>query len=575
MPATLAYSYVRFSNPDQIRGDSLRRQSEAAADWCRRHGLTLDTSLTLHDLGVSAFRGRNAAVGNLRTFLDAVEGGRVPPGSTLIVESFDRISRQGIDEGYDIVKSILKSDVRIVTLSPEREFDREATRSLSKGALEIQLILERAAEESERKSGRVAAAWAEKRDAARRGVAQGHRREDRVGGMRIITHRLPGWLREEGGKAVLVPERAKAVRQVYRLALEGRGPREVATLMNAAGVKPVGRARFRGKATKWKDTAVAHLLTTRAAVGEFQPCQGGKPAGPPIPRYFPAVVSQKQFDAVQGLLARRAALARGRKGGHVNLFAGLLRDAADAGHGHLVYCHTATRPPTLVPAAAKHVNGHRWSSFPAGPFEQALLSELREVPAAAVAAGRNGAALKVEAAAARVAEVDGLVAKWQAKMDTPDIVDLVAGKLSELAARRKELAAELAEAQQAAASPLAETWGSFRSLAALLAADDSPELRERVRAALRQAVEVVYCVFVGVGRWRLAGVQVFFRTSTARRDYVVAYHPGRSNQTVKRPGGWSVRSFAAARVADGLDLRRPDHARRLERFLEAVDLPAG
>src|SRR5437868_14183228 len=184
---TLAYSYIRFSSPQQAEGDSLRRQTERAAEFARRNGLTLDTSLTLRDLGVSAFRGKNAAVGNFRTFLDAVKAGKVAPGSALIVESIDRISRQGIDEGYDLIKSILKAGVRIVTLAPEREFDRDATKGLTKGALEIQLILERAAEESERKSDRVGSAWANKRALAP---------------MKLLTRRLPGWVREEGGKLV-------------------------------------------------------------------------------------------------------------------------------------------------------------------------------------------------------------------------------------------------------------------------------------------------------------------------------------------------------------------------------------
>src|SRR5262245_20911458 len=109
---TVAFSYVRFSTPEQAKGDSLRRQTEKAEQYCQRRGWTLDTSLTLHDLGVSAFHGKNALVGNLGEFLKAVQRGTVLPGSVLIVESFDRISRQGIDEGYDFIKSILKKDVR-------------------------------------------------------------------------------------------------------------------------------------------------------------------------------------------------------------------------------------------------------------------------------------------------------------------------------------------------------------------------------------------------------------------------------------------------------------------------------
>src|SRR6516165_7824335 len=132
-----AFSYVRFSSAGQALGDSLRRQTEKATAYCGKRGWRLNAA-TYRDLGVSARRGKNALVGNLGEFLKAVRSGAVRPGSVLIVESFDRITRQGIDEGYDLVKSTLKAGVRIVTLSPEREFGVEATRSLTRGALEIQ-----------------------------------------------------------------------------------------------------------------------------------------------------------------------------------------------------------------------------------------------------------------------------------------------------------------------------------------------------------------------------------------------------------------------------------------------------
>src|SRR5262249_52765639 len=81
---SVAYSYIRFSHPRQAEGDSLRRQTEAAADWCRRHGVRLDTATTLHDLGKSAYTGahrknpdRNALAG----FLKLVEQGKVSRGS--------------------------------------------------------------------------------------------------------------------------------------------------------------------------------------------------------------------------------------------------------------------------------------------------------------------------------------------------------------------------------------------------------------------------------------------------------------------------------------------------------------
>ncbi|HTH76980.1 MAG TPA: recombinase family protein, partial [Trinickia sp.] len=68
-----AYSYIRFSTPEQKKGDSLRRQKELSERYAREHDLTLDTSLHLHDLGVSAFDGSNVTRGALGGFLKAVD----------------------------------------------------------------------------------------------------------------------------------------------------------------------------------------------------------------------------------------------------------------------------------------------------------------------------------------------------------------------------------------------------------------------------------------------------------------------------------------------------------------------
>ena len=169
--STIAYSYQRFSTPEQSAGDSLRRQTQLAEELCKRRGWHLDTTLVRPDKGVSAFRGGNLNA-NLGEFLSCVQRGVVKPGSVLIVESFDRISREGIDRGYDTIKGILKAGIGIATLSPERFFDESATRSLSRGALEILMILERACEESEMKSRRVLAAWEAKRNALYQGLPQ-------------------------------------------------------------------------------------------------------------------------------------------------------------------------------------------------------------------------------------------------------------------------------------------------------------------------------------------------------------------------------------------------------------------
>jgi DNA invertase Pin-like site-specific DNA recombinase len=81
-----AYSYLRFSTPEQAKGDSHRRQAELAERYAQEHGLELDRSLTYEDLGVSAYKGANAEGGRLGDFRTAVRDGVVPRGSYLLVE---------------------------------------------------------------------------------------------------------------------------------------------------------------------------------------------------------------------------------------------------------------------------------------------------------------------------------------------------------------------------------------------------------------------------------------------------------------------------------------------------------
>ena len=57
-----------------------------AEQYVADHHLKLDRQLSFRDLGVSAFRGRNAKEGALRAFLEAIEHNLVPDGSILLIE---------------------------------------------------------------------------------------------------------------------------------------------------------------------------------------------------------------------------------------------------------------------------------------------------------------------------------------------------------------------------------------------------------------------------------------------------------------------------------------------------------
>ena len=109
-----AYSYVRFSTPDQAKGDSLRRQLARSQRFAEERGLDSDDSL--RDLGTSAFHNRHADTGHLAGFLTLVREGKIEPGSFFLVESLDRLSRDEFWPAFDLIRDLLRAKVHIVTL---------------------------------------------------------------------------------------------------------------------------------------------------------------------------------------------------------------------------------------------------------------------------------------------------------------------------------------------------------------------------------------------------------------------------------------------------------------------------
>ncbi|HOX58962.1 MAG TPA: recombinase family protein [Candidatus Paceibacterota bacterium] len=302
-----AYSYIRFSTKDQIQGDSLRRQTEATAEWCKHNTVQLVENYS--DLGISAFRGKNAEIGALSTFLKLASAGRIEKGSFLVVESLDRLSRNSIMDAFDLFRAIMKAGVRIVTLSDGHVYDQEKINNGNFTDLIISLTyLSRANEESRIKSQRIGAAWQNKR-------AQVANEK--------LTRLCVAWLRlaDDRKSFELIPERVKIVRRIFELAAKGVGANAIATMLRKEKVKT-----FRGGFT-WHVSYVRRILETRAAIGELTPTtrrNGVATKLEPIPNYYPAVISKELFATVAQLRKARPDL-RGRSR-RCNVFSKLIFD---------------------------------------------------------------------------------------------------------------------------------------------------------------------------------------------------------------------------------------------------------
>lgn len=319
---TKAYSYIRFSTPEQAQGDSLRRQTAKAEAWAHQRGLVLDNSL--RDLGVSAFHGANRTTGALKSFLQMVEDGRIQRGSYLIVESLDRISREAVMDASTRLFALIQAGIIVVTLSDGQEYSEDRLRTDWTPLMFSLIVMARAHEESRIKSERVGEAWRQKKEKAR---AEG----------RPLTPRCPEWLEVRGGAFVERPERVAIVRRVFQETIDGFGRREVMRRLNLEGVPT-----FRG-GKGWHTSSIAKIIQSRAVLGEYQPHTGThrnrnrKPDGDPIPNYYPPIIDNDIFWQAQGATQGRRQNAGGRKGmSGPHLFQGLARCAHCAGSMHII-----------------------------------------------------------------------------------------------------------------------------------------------------------------------------------------------------------------------------------------------
>jgi DNA invertase Pin-like site-specific DNA recombinase len=294
-----AVSYKRFSTPKQGWGDSNRRQTDLAADYCKRHGLRLiDTYL---DAGLSGYTGAHLGDGGaLRALLEAAKAGKFRRDTYLIVESLDRLSRQEISTAVRLFLDILDTGLVIVTLiDGEQVFTKKRVNSEMTALIIAIVILQRANNESRTRTERVKQAKA---------VARQKAREQKI----PLTTLCPVWLtvsgRGDNRRFVVNIDRARIIERIFRLARSGNGTFRISQILNAEGAPTFNDDQ------KWRHTRVASLLTSRAVVGEYQPClylevDGRKRRVPdpegPIKDYYPPIISEFLFSEVQTARQRR------------------------------------------------------------------------------------------------------------------------------------------------------------------------------------------------------------------------------------------------------------------------------
>jgi DNA invertase Pin-like site-specific DNA recombinase len=414
----------------QLKGDSRRRQLEQSRAYAEANGLELAEGAELEDIGVSAFKGANVRDGALGVFLEAVRAGTVKPGSFLLVESLDRLTRQQLLKAQSLFLSIIQAGINLVTLADGRIYPA-GTNDLGDLILSL-VIMSRAHEESQIKSHRISAAWRNKRAKAEAQVP--------------MTKWCPAWLKlaDDRTRYVQIPERVEIIRGIFQDAASGMGIYSITTRLNQAGVctfdSPNG----------WHTSYVAKILSNRAVLGEFQPHarENGRrvPIGEPSRDYYPAIIDEELFYRAQLAKSQRRISGAGRKGVQfTNLFSGLATCAyckspmklENKGNGKkggkYLICDSALRKlgcPNL-----------RWRYR---DLETSFLAFVEEVDLDSIVTDSSQAGRQLEceidALNGELVEVNELMERAYAVLSGGGPIPFVTAKFKEHEARRSELA---------------------------------------------------------------------------------------------------------------------------------------
>jgi DNA invertase Pin-like site-specific DNA recombinase len=533
-----AYSYIRMSTDMQLKGDSLRRQTEQTRRYVEEHGLELAEDDALRDIGVSAFKGANIASGALGLFLAAVRSNKVERGSFLIVESLDRISRQEVMTSLAVFTEIVNSGINIVTLADGHVY--LAGKTDFQQLIYSVVVMSRAHEESQMKSHRLSAAWKNKRNTV---------------GERKLTAMCPGWLRLSADKRsfTLIPERVEIVRTIFSDSAAGMGTYTIARRLNESCVPPFG------KSNGWQLSSVNKILGSRAVLGEFQPhkiVDGERlPEGEPIRDYFPTIVDENLFYRVHAARQERRLNGRGRKGQSLsNLFTGLAKCGYCGAQMHFVNKGGGPKGGTyLVCDAGRRGVGCDNTSWRYEQFETSFLAFVEELDLEQIVRGEEDvlrrAAIdeELEETAGRIGTLERQRERTYALyLNDESPSQFLIGKLKEcesalaIARNERERLEHTRDEAKGDASRFYESKDQIRALITRFKTQDVDEvyrLRSQIASRLRTLIaSLVVCPAGGAPLTRQAAglakddpeLQDFFREELAdarahRRYFLIAF----------------------------------------------------
>jgi len=346
-----AYLYTRISTLQQVAGFGIERQQSTVLDFLNYASLPKDLGLTISadnyemlepDLGRSAFKGDNFKRGNLGLFKQRVENNEIETPAILVIEDVDRFSRLPGFSAIEEFTFFINRDISIYEVRTGQVFSKRLKDS---GITRLSNSIERAYQESERKSFMAKKSWANRRNKLL---------ED---GQALVTH-CPRWLLIEDGRYVST-ELVHTFKLMFEMYAEGHGITSILRKLNTAGLTDNGK--------NWSTVTVHRALRDQRLIGKHTVLNGE------VINAYPVVIDAVLFNRVQKIMSSKSVDNTRRTTKHQrNLFNGISRCtmcgeamiADKNGHGNLF----------MVCLGRRHKKGCGQPNMPYGVIEEELLN---------------------------------------------------------------------------------------------------------------------------------------------------------------------------------------------------------
>ncbi|WP_417882776.1 recombinase family protein [Vibrio rumoiensis] len=312
------YSYRRFSNIRQEKGRSIARQKKLIDEIAEKYNLSINEDFVMTDQGLSAFHGHHKKKGAFGLFLAAVENGIVKPGSVLLVESLDRMSREQPYVAQSTLNSLIDHGIIVVTAVDDRVYSKESmTKDPIGTMLTAIIVMQQAHKESV--------------DKTKKSVDFIHSQieKHRNGEIADVAGPVPFWINRKPSpskkikKGFELNEHEKTIRLLVDMYCnQGMGLRQISRELIEREIKaPKGR-------NVWGVSTLSSIFKNPALCGRYvfhlEYFRDGETQKEDyiLDNYYPSIMTPDEFDALQAIKKRRSGANKGdksNKGGLVYL----------------------------------------------------------------------------------------------------------------------------------------------------------------------------------------------------------------------------------------------------------------